>query len=50
MVKNLNDITYYPSFKITHNLRDMKILILKNWKYFSNFKIFKTPLPHVNGL
>jgi hypothetical protein len=43
-------VTYYPHLKNTLNLKDMEFEIFRNSKYFSKFKIFKSPLPHVNGV
>jgi hypothetical protein len=43
-------VTYYPSSKNTHNLKDMEFKFFKNSKYFLKLKIFKSPLPHVNGV
>jgi hypothetical protein len=40
-------VTYYPSSKNIHNLKDTKLCLKK---IQSIFQIFKSPLPHVNGL
>jgi hypothetical protein len=43
--------TYYPQVqKKTQNLKDIEFQNFKNSKYFSNLKVFKNPLPHVNGV
>jgi len=50
MVKIEMIVTYYPHSKSIHNLNDMEFENFKNFKYFWNLKIFKNPLPHVNGV
>ncbi len=46
-VKKKDDINLLSKFKKHSQLKDVQFFF-QNSKYFSNFQIFKSPLPHVN--
>jgi hypothetical protein len=50
MVKKLNDSNLLPTFKEHSQFKICGTLSCKNSKYFSNFEVFKSLLPHANGL
>jgi hypothetical protein len=43
-------IAYYTHSKNIHNSKVVEFEIFKNSKYVLNFQIFKSPLPHINGV